>query len=266
MNEILANAKVKLWSACKLGDNELLTSVIKSLLIQVEKSFELEEQNKEDVTISSHSIINKDDITKLVNDSNEDGNTMLHLAALGGHLKLVWYINVSLIFFYFIELLSSYSILGNYWKLDQILAIKIRNCKHHMQRRMIRKLEIFLEDLWALIPINLIIARYLLFIFFLFIKIIFIYYYYKLIHILSIIKSQIPGPLTDEIEHEESEKKRQQRKIKREKDKLKRKEFELKKQEEDAKQRYLCLSDREKVYLLKNNYEIYKYCIDKLNY
>lgn len=59
-------------------------------------------------------------------------------------------------------------------------------------------------------------------------------------------KSQIPGPLTDEIEHEESEKKRQQRKIKREKDKLKRKEFELKKQEEDAKQRYLCLSDREK--------------------
>lgn len=100
--------------------------------------------------------------------------------------------------------------------------------------------------------------------FFLFIKIIFIYHYYKLIHI-SIIKSQIPGPLTDEIEHEESEKKRQQRKIKREKDKLKRKEFELKKQEEDAKQRYLCLSDREKVYILKNNYEIYKYCIDKLN-
>ena len=89
----------------------------------------------------------------------------------------------------------------------------------------------------------------------------FIYYYYKLIHILSIIKSQIPGPLTDEIEHEESEKKRQQRKIKREKDKLKRKEFELKKQEEDAKQRYLCLSDREKVYLLKNNYEIYNLTI-----
>lgn len=266
MNEILANAKVKLWSACKLGDNELLTSVIKDLLIQVEKSFELEEQNKEDVTISSHSIINKDDITKLVNDSNEDGNTLLHLAALGGHLKLVWYINVSLTFFCFIlEHLSSYSILGNYWKLDQILVIKIRNYKHHMQRRMIRKLEIYLEDLWVLIPINLIIARYFLFIFFLFIKIIFIYYYYKLIHI-SIIKSQIPGPLTDEIEQEESEKKRQQRKIKREKDKLKRKEFELKKQEEDAKQRYLCLSDREKVYILKNNYEIYKYCIDKLNH
>lgn len=97
---MLANAKVKLWSACKLGDNELLTSVIKDLLIQVEKSFDLEEQNKEDITISSHSIINKHDITKLVNDCNEDGNTMLHLAALGGHLKLVWYINVSLTFFF----------------------------------------------------------------------------------------------------------------------------------------------------------------------
>lgn len=68
-----------------------------------------------------------------------------------------------------------------------------------------------------------------------------------------VIKSQIPGPLTDEIEQEELEKKRQQRKIKREKDKLKRKEFELKKQEEDTKQRYLSLSDREKVHILKIN-------------
>lgn len=64
---------------------------------------------------------------------------------------------------------------------------------------------------------------------------------------MAVMKSQIPGPLTDEIEQEESEKKRQQRKVKREKEKVKRKEFELKKQEEDAKQRFLNLSDREKV-------------------
>nr|XP_033328053.1 ankyrin repeat and zinc finger domain-containing protein 1-like [Megalopta genalis] len=59
-------------------------------------------------------------------------------------------------------------------------------------------------------------------------------------------KSQIPGPLTDEIEQEELERKRQQRKVKREKERAKRKEFELKKQEEDTKQRFLSLSDREK--------------------
>lgn len=63
-------------------------------------------------------------------------------------------------------------------------------------------------------------------------------------------QSQIPGPLTDEIEQEELEKKRQTRKVKREKDKVKRKEFELKKQEENTKQRFLHLSDREKVYIL----------------
>lgn len=195
MNEILANAKVKLWSACKLGDNELLTSVIKGLLIQVEKSFELEEQNKEDVTISSHSIINKDDITKLVNDSNEDGNTMLHLAALGGHLKLVW------------QLLEIGSDPCNKNKKLQTpyAAANDKETRNIFRRFMGANPDKF-----------------------------------------NYSKSQIPGPLTDEIEHEESEKKRQQRKIKREKDKLKRKEFELKKQEEDAKQRYLCLSDREK--------------------
>lgn len=61
------------------------------------------------------------------------------------------------------------------------------------------------------------------------------------------IQSQIPGPLNDEIEQEQMEKKRQLRKIKRLKEKVKRKEFELKKQEEDEKQRFLNLSDREKV-------------------
>lgn len=118
MNEILASAKVKMWSACKFGDNELLSSVINSLLTQVEKSMTLEEQNKEDVTIDSSSIISKDDVIKLVNDPNEDGNTMLHLAALGGHLKLVWYIvillNLSLSFFCIIIFLPNFLILGNY--------------------------------------------------------------------------------------------------------------------------------------------------------
>lgn len=94
LNETLINAKVKLWSACKLGDDELLSSVINDLLIEIKKSVELENklENAEDVTVSCNTVINKDDVTKLVNDPNEDGNTMLHVAALGGHLKLVWYV------------------------------------------------------------------------------------------------------------------------------------------------------------------------------
>ncbi|OAD54422.1 Ankyrin repeat and zinc finger domain-containing protein 1 [Eufriesea mexicana] len=195
MNEILTSAKVKLWSACKFGDNELLSSVINNLLTQVEKSMTSEEQNKEDVTIHSSSIINKDDVIKLVNDPNEDGNTMLHLAALGGHLKLVW------------QLLEIGSDPCNKNKKLQTpyAATNDKETRNIFRRFMGANPGKF-----------------------------------------NYSKSQIPGPLTDEIEQEELEKRKQQRKVKREKDKLKRKEFELKKQEEDAKQRYLSLSDKEK--------------------
>lgn len=67
-------------------------------------------------------------------------------------------------------------------------------------------------------------------------------------------QSQIPGPLNDEIEQAEAEKKRQQRKMKRIKEKFRRKEFELKKQEENEKQRFLNLQDVEKVRIV-----IYEY-------
>lgn len=60
-------------------------------------------------------------------------------------------------------------------------------------------------------------------------------------------QSQIPGPLNDEIELEELERKKQQKKLKREKEKVKKKEQELKKKEEAARQSFLNLSDREKV-------------------
>ncbi|CAL7951191.1 unnamed protein product [Xylocopa violacea] len=195
MNEMLANAKVKLWSACKLGDSELLSSIIDSLFIEVEKGMELEQQNKDDVNADSSSIINNSDVTKLVNDPNEDGNTMLHLAALGGHLKLVW------------QLLDIGSDPCNRNKKLQTpyAAANDKETRNTFRRFMGANPNKF-----------------------------------------NYSKSQIPGPLTDEIEQEELLKKRQQKKIKREKDKVKRKEFELKKQEEDSKQRFLSLSDREK--------------------
>lgn len=53
--------------------------------------------------------------------------------------------------------------------------------------------------------------------------------------------------MTDDIEQEENEKKRQLKKNKREKGKIRKKEFEIKKQEEEAKQRFLNLTDEQKV-------------------
>lgn len=91
-NEALLDAKTKLWAACKRGDNDLLSSVIDNLLAKIKECEE--EQNKKNITdscaTSNNSLVNTDDVAKLVNDTNEDGNTMLHLAALGGHYEQVW--------------------------------------------------------------------------------------------------------------------------------------------------------------------------------
>ncbi|XP_015440018.1 PREDICTED: ankyrin repeat and zinc finger domain-containing protein 1-like [Dufourea novaeangliae] len=195
MNEILANAKTKLWSACKLGDNELLSTCIGTLLSEVEKVTEMEEQIAEEAAAEDNAIISTEDITKLVNDFNEDGNTMLHLAAIGGHLKLVW------------QLLEIGSDPCNKNKKLQTpyAAANDKETRNTFRRFMGANPDKF-----------------------------------------NYSKSQIPGPLTDEIEQGELERKRQQRKVKREKERVKKKEFELKKQEEDAKQRFLSLSDREK--------------------
>lgn len=155
------DAKIKLWTACKLGDNDLMSSVIDNLLIEVKKCEELMEQNKNDVTIEfNNAIMNMNDVVKLVNDANEEGNTMLHLAALGGHLKLIWCVFYHLMEIALIRVNIYAFFLGRYWILDLILAIRIRSCKRLMQLRMIKKLEIYLEDTWELIQKNLIIERY----------------------------------------------------------------------------------------------------------
>lgn len=88
----MSNAKLKLWSACKSGDNDLLSSIINDLLTEIKKCEQLEESNKDYITVESNNFVNMDDMRKLINDTDEDGNTMLHLAAFAGHLKLVWYV------------------------------------------------------------------------------------------------------------------------------------------------------------------------------
>lgn len=94
INEVLLDARTKLWTACKQGDNDLLSSVIDDLLTKIKECEK--EQNKKDIAIndttSNDTSVNTDDVAKLVNDTNEDGNTMLHLAALGGYCEQVWYV------------------------------------------------------------------------------------------------------------------------------------------------------------------------------
>ncbi|XP_066907934.1 tRNA endonuclease ANKZF1-like [Halyomorpha halys] len=60
-------------------------------------------------------------------------------------------------------------------------------------------------------------------------------------------KSHIPDALTEELEAEIAEKKRQAKKAKRQKDKERRIAAETNKREDDEKKRFLKLSDREKV-------------------
>jgi hypothetical protein len=55
------------------------------------------------------------------------------------------------------------------------------------------------------------------------------------------------GPLTEDMEKKMTEKRREQRKVKREREKCRKKEEEAKREEEAEKERFLQLSDREKV-------------------
>ncbi|XP_072749414.1 tRNA endonuclease ANKZF1 [Anoplolepis gracilipes] len=204
INEVLLDARTKLWTACKQGDNDLLSSVINDLLNKIKECEE--KQNKKDIAIngttSNDTSVNTVDVTKLVNDTNEDGNTMLHLAALGGYCEQVWLL---------LEIGSDPC------NKNKKLQTPYAAANDKKTRNTFRRFMEINPDKFN----------------------------YQ--------KSQIPGPLSDEIEQAEVEKKRQQRKLKRFKEKVKRKEFELKKQEENEKQRFLNLSDKEKRALVAQN-------------
>ncbi|KAL0131280.1 hypothetical protein PUN28_002681 [Cardiocondyla obscurior] len=203
-NEILSDAKTKMWIACKQGDNDLLSSVIDDLLAKIKEC--KEEQNKKDITDScvapNNTLVNTGDVAKLVNDVNEDGNTVLHLAALGGHYEQVW----------LLLKIGSDPCNKNKKLQTPYAAANDKKTRNTFRRFMEANPDKFNYQ-----------------------------------------KSQIPGPLSDEIEQAETEKKRQQRKLKRCKEKVKRKEFEIKKQEENEKQRFLNLNDREKRALVAQN-------------
>lgn len=204
INEVLLDARTKLWTACKQGDNDLLSSVIDDLLSKIKECEE--EQNTKDIAIndttSNDTFVNTDDVTKLVNDTNEDGNTMLHLAALSGYYEQVWLL---------LEMGSDPC------NKNKKLQTPYAAANDKKTRNTFRRFMEAYPDKFN----------------------------YQ--------KSQIPGPLSDEIEQAEVEKKRQQRKLKRFKEKVKRKEFEQKKQEENEKQRFLNLSDKEKRALVAQN-------------
>ncbi|EZA52420.1 hypothetical protein DMN91_012080 [Ooceraea biroi] len=197
INEVLLDAKTKLWNACKVGDVELLTSVVDTLLAKAKECGQ--QDRKDDAASSNAALVNTEDVAKLLNDTNEDGNTLLHLAALGGHHDQVWLLMES----------GSNPCSKNKKLQTPYAAASDKKTRNTFRRFMQANPEKFNYQ-----------------------------------------KSQIPGPLSDEIEQAEAEKKRQLRKLKRFKEKERRKEFELKKQEENEKQRFLNLPDKEKRALL----------------
>lgn len=92
VNEILANTKLRLWDASRSGDNESLESLWNTLLAEVSRCEQLKDKiNQDDENGSDKPVIlRSEDLSKVLNEPNEDGNTLLHLAAIGGHLKVVW--------------------------------------------------------------------------------------------------------------------------------------------------------------------------------
>ncbi|XP_043474158.1 ankyrin repeat and zinc finger domain-containing protein 1-like [Leptopilina heterotoma] len=187
-NSIFISTKLKLWSTFKSRDFETLTTILENFLDIVQN---INEENDD----KEKSNITKDEVLKLINESDEDGNTLLHIAALSGHLKTIW------------TLMDIGSDPCN--KNKKLQTPYVISSDKETKNTFRRYLSINPDKF-------------------------------------NYTKSQIPGPLNDDIETQELEKRKQQRKLKRDKKKEKRKEFEIKKQVEAAKQEFLNLSDREK--------------------
>ncbi|XP_012257096.2 ankyrin repeat and zinc finger domain-containing protein 1-like isoform X2 [Athalia rosae] len=196
-NEVLNNLKQKLWSACKLGDTELLSSALESALVEIQRCerLKVEIANGKEIDEDPANFITMDKIVKLVNESNEDGNTPLHLAANGAYLRVVW---------------SLLEIGSDPCKKNKRLQTPYSATTDKETRNTFRR---FMAENPSKFDYT---------------------------------KSQIPGPLIDEIEQEMLQKKKLQKKAKREKEKIKKKELNEQRQEEALKKRYLYLSDREK--------------------
>ncbi|XP_043272058.1 ankyrin repeat and zinc finger domain-containing protein 1-like [Venturia canescens] len=92
INEILTSTKLQLWDASKSGDNESLGKLWNTLLAEVKRCEKLKDEMDEmhENQTDKPAILRADALTKVLNEPNEEGNTMLHLAAIGGHLKCVW--------------------------------------------------------------------------------------------------------------------------------------------------------------------------------
>ena len=83
----------KLWSACRLGDTELL---INSL--QAAQPIEEESENCEEVGASeqkSNNITQTEYLRCLNENVGENKDTLLHVAAQGGHMTIIRLVNIS---------------------------------------------------------------------------------------------------------------------------------------------------------------------------
>lgn len=188
VNELLVKSKLKLWNACKIGNCKELTETWDELIIETRKN----DNNNNDGIL----LINMFDVVKLLNECDDDGNTMLHLASIENNSEILWLL----------------------LEMGLNPCLKNKKCQTAYAATTNKETRNTFRRFMAVNPDKF-----------------------------DYGKSQIPAPLTEEIAQQEIERKKQHRKAKRDREKAKKKEFELKKLEEDSKQRFLNLSDREKV-------------------
>ncbi|XP_063972704.1 tRNA endonuclease ANKZF1-like [Diachasmimorpha longicaudata] len=204
VNQVLEDSRVKLWDACMAGDVGMLSDIWGVLMREVKRcekegsariSGDSAQQNDKNAEETNDVELTMENLLGVINEPDDDGNTRLHVAAMGGHLDTVWLL----------------------MEMGANPCRKNKKCQTAYAATGDKETRNTFRRFMAVYPDK---------------------FDYQ--------KSQIPAPLTEDIQVEEMNKKRMLRKVKREKERAKKREFEMKKLEENSKQRFLNLSDREK--------------------
>ncbi|PNF15842.1 hypothetical protein B7P43_G09890 [Cryptotermes secundus] len=199
----------KLWASCRLGDTELLVNSLQTVhpieeepenceaeTTKINEEADNSEKVKPSYCRSENSNISRVEYLSCLNENvGENRETLLHVAAQGGHMAIVRAL---------LEAGCDPSVKNKKSQTPYVVSANKET------RNIFRRF-------WADFP-----GKY------------------------DYSKSQIAGPLTDDMEQKMAEKRQDQRKAKREREKERKKEEEVRRAEQAEKQRFLQLSDREK--------------------
>lgn len=80
-----------MWSACQNGEEELYFQSLEKLLDEIKICDNAAGYASEDKPSEPVILVTLQDLIKLINDQDSDGNTMLHHASISNQLKTIWY-------------------------------------------------------------------------------------------------------------------------------------------------------------------------------